>query len=184
MKMNARAIVAVLLVAWLAWRWRRQLADTWLGTPLGRPLGTPLGTPPQGTRAHSSAGKANRAAEHDALLAGEHDALLERALSSFHAHYERAFERESCTPESVRLMFAARARVLRALGELRMRLPNDPDAEHALAARAHALDRHMLARIEASRQRCGADLLHPGPVNDAWFGAWYRAANDDAGGVV
>lgn len=80
-------------------------------------------------------------------------------------------------------MFAARARVLKAAGELRMRLPNDPDAEHLLATRTHRLDREMLARIETARTRCGADLLHPGPVHDAWYGAWYRAANDATAGV-
>ena len=64
-----------------------------------------------------------------------------------------------------------------------MRLPNDPDAEHRLATRVHRLDRDMLARIETARRRCGAELLHPGPVQDAWYGAWYRAANDDTGGV-
>ncbi len=81
-------------------------------------------------------------------------------------------------------MFAARARVLKEFGELRMRLPNDPAAEHDLAKRMHRVDRHMLAQIETARRRCGADLLHPGPVQDAWYGAWYRAANDATGGVV
>lgn len=82
-------------------------------------------------------------------------------------------------PEAhVRKLFAHRARAQRAVGEARMRLPNDLVAERALVAAAEDVDRAMLQHIEDARRRCGAPLVHPGPVDDAWYGAWYRAAND------
>ena len=59
-----------------------------------------------------------------------------------------------------------------------MRLPNDLAAERALAAATDDLDARMLEHIEDARQRVGAHLLHPGPVDDAWYGSWYRGSND------
>ena len=78
----------------------------------------------------------------------------------------------------VRKLFAHRAHAQEAMGELRMRLPNDLARERRLAAAAEALDRAMLEHIEDARERLGTPLVHPGPVDDAWYGRWYRAAND------
>lgn len=81
-------------------------------------------------------------------------------------------------PQVVRRLFAHRARVLTALHELRRRLPNDLSLERMLTAAIEDTDRAMLEHIEDARERCGAPLLHPGPVDAAWYGRWYRAAND------
>lgn len=132
----------------------------------------------------SGDGSRTTSASLNQLAAAE--TAVDLGMAEFQAAFETSHEnnrRDGCAPETIRRMFAARARVLKAGGELRMRLPNDPEAEHRLATRLHRLDRDMLARIETARRRCGAELLHPGPVQDAWYGAWYRAANDDTGGV-
>lgn len=78
----------------------------------------------------------------------------------------------------VRRLFAHRALVQTHLNEAVMRLPNDLTAERRLAAAAEDLDRAMLEQIEAARQRVGAPGVHPGPLDAAWYGQWYRAAND------
>ena len=97
--------------------------------------------------------------------------------SRFKTHFASTFTHAGCTAATVRAMFAERARVLKELGELAMRMPNDPPAEERLAAYTRRLDEDMVRRIEDARQRCNAQLLHPGPVNDAWYGRWYRPAN-------
>jgi hypothetical protein len=105
----------------------------------------------------------------------QHDAAREAT-----ADFERAFQRTLSTADApaVRLLFAHRARAQQHLHELRMRLPNDLSAERRLAALAERLDRAMLEHIEDARQRGSVPLVHPGPVDDAWYGRWYRASND------
>lgn len=102
------------------------------------------------------------------------------AARAFDERLKATFEPEAADKpaELVRRLFAERARALEALHELRMRLPNDLDMERELAAVTERADRAMLERIEDARQRCGAPLVHPGAVGSAWYGAWYRAAND------
>lgn len=110
-----------------------------------------------------------------------HAAQAADTLGAFDRDYQRTFVTSEVAkdPEGVvRRLFAHRAATLRALNETRFRLPNDLDMERRLAAAIEAVDRDMLERIEDARQRCGMDLLHPGPVDDAWYGAWYRASND------
>lgn len=142
--------------------------------------------------AAASAPRAAAAGAAAALLLGEsfdeslapvsrrHAAEARRALADFDAAFQGTFSRGAAEApaEAVRGLFARRARALTALGEIRLRLPNDLDLERALAAAAESCDRHMLERIEDARERTGAVLLHPGPVDDAWYGRWYRARND------
>lgn len=100
-------------------------------------------------------------------------------LRTFHARCRATFRgRREDGVTAVRALFAARARVLQALHELRMRLPNDLALEKQVAAATEALDRDMMERIEDARRRGGARLVHPGPVDGAWYGSWYRASND------
>ena len=103
-----------------------------------------------------------------------------RAAHAFAEALARTFQPQASDKpaEAVRALFAQRALVLTALHELRMRLPNDLARERQLAAVTEAADRQMLEHIEDARQRCGAPLLHPGPLGDAWYGRWYRASND------
>lgn len=110
--------------------------------------------------------------------AGPHLDRARRETAAFERVFQDTFEERDDYAASIRDMFRHRARVQENLNELRMRLPNDLTMERRFAAQADALDRDMLAHIEDARQRCGVPLLHPGPVDDAWYGAWYRAHND------
>lgn len=126
------------------------------------------------------------------LWPGELDDYEARAGCARHVHAARAsvldFEAAAAKtyeadagadgPKRVRALFLHRDRALKELREVRMRLPNDLTDEKRLARLTETLDASMLAAIEDARQRCGAPGVHPGPVDDAWYGAWYRAPND------
>lgn len=103
-----------------------------------------------------------------------------REAVSFEFDYQRSFRAGAAHSgaELVRLLFARRAQVLEALREIRMRLPNDLRLERMAVGAIEESDRRMLEHIEDVRVRCGVPMLHPGPVDDAWYGRWYRAAND------
>lgn len=135
-------------------------------------------------RSTAASGSPNRIMP-DALLAFEwvsprHLDDATRAAVAFDLAYQETFQPAAADRpgEAVRALFSHRASALTALNQLRMRLPNDLEAERTLDAAIQGLDRDMLEHIEDARQRCGAPLLHPGPVGDAWYGRWYRAAND------
>lgn len=102
------------------------------------------------------------------------------AVLDFESASAATFEPEAARdgPRRVRAMFLHRDHALRELREVRLRLPNDLTDEKRLASLMDTLDTDMLAVIEDARQRCGAPLVHPGPADDAWYGTWYRAAND------
>lgn len=109
-----------------------------------------------------------------------HTAQADEAAQAFDLAFQRSFRPEAAdAPEAVvRALFAARARVLTALNQVRLRLPNDLDAERELDRAIEDAEREMLERIEDARERCGAPLLHPGPLGSAGYARWYRAAND------
>ena len=107
-----------------------------------------------------------------------HVTEAQAAIAEFHSHFKSTFGSSREPAKGVRRLFAARARALEALHEVRMRLPNDLALEKRLVRATEAVDRDMLERIEDARQRRGALLVHPGPVDDAFYGAWYRAPND------
>lgn len=105
----------------------------------------------------------------------------ERQAAEFDAAFRASYlpRAADSAAEAVRALFARRAAVLGSLGELRLRLPNDLDMERALAAATEDCDRRMVQAIEDARERTGAVMLHPGPVDSAWYGRWYRASNDE-----
>lgn len=113
-----------------------------------------------------------------AEVSPQHTREARAALLNFHARFKRTFVRSEDPEAAVRSLFNARARALQALHEVRMRLPNDLSLEKRVVTATEAIDRDMMERIEDARQRCGAPLVHPGPVDDAFYGAWYRAPND------
>lgn len=98
----------------------------------------------------------------------------------FHRDFQATFGAGALAQPAaaVRRLFASRAGAVGQLNQLRMRLPNDLDLEKRLVELTDAADGSMLDHIEDARQRCGAPLVHPGQVGDAWYGRWYRAAND------
>jgi hypothetical protein len=111
-----------------------------------------------------------------------YDAAL-RDLGHFADVFARTFRPEAAGsdqgPRLVRELFAARARVLRDLHELRMRLPNDLELETAAVHATEEQDHAMHDHIEDAKERCGVPGLHPGPVDGLFYNRWYRAANDD-----
>lgn len=152
--MSALALALLVLAAVLAARW-------------GRPRRTAPGVLPPALAAFRA-------------VSPRHEAEARRHAAAFDARYRRTFSpgAAAAPAEGARAMFAARAATLTALHELRMRLPNDLDAERGLGAVIEDADRAMLQRIQDARERTGAVLVHPGPVDAAWYGRWYRAAND------
>jgi hypothetical protein len=82
-------------------------------------------------------------------------------------------------PAAVRGLFDRRAALARAMSEVRLRLPNDLDLEARWVRACEAADGRMLRDIEDARVRYDVPLLHPGPIGDAWYGRWYRAAGDE-----
>lgn len=104
-----------------------------------------------------------------------------RAAQDAVAAFEAALpstRRPGAGAAEVRALFRERAAALREMHEVRMRLANDLDAERRWAEATDALDADLLVLIEDARRRCAVPLVHPGPVDDAWYGQWYRAAND------
>jgi hypothetical protein len=114
-----------------------------------------------------------------------HARRIHASLDSFWDAYTKASGADTARAQRLlRAMFMSRARIRAAFGELGMRAPNDPAAEKELVAAWERLDAAMLARINVVRRASGTPLLHPGPVDNAWYGAWYRASNDASGGVA
>ena len=111
-----------------------------------------------------------------AALAPEHFARARARARRFVAEYAAAGP--DPTPVVVRRLFGLRGGVLEDLHALRMRLPNDLDAEAAMAAAIAEADDALMACIDDVRTRGGHPMLHPGPL-DAWFYRGpERAAND------
>lgn len=114
-----------------------------------------------------------------------HARRIDTCLRSFWDAYSEAAGADRARAQRLlRAMFLNRARIRAAFGELGMRAPNDPASEKELVAAWEQLDAAMLARIDVVRRASGTPLLHPGPVDNAWYGAWYRASNDASGGVL
>lgn len=109
----------------------------------------------------------------------EHHAAALDAWRRFEGAYRDSFDIASalarCSP--VRVMFSAREDVQLAAGELRMRLPNDLEAESRFVATMEAMDASMLERIEDAKTRLHT-FAHPGPI-EPWFALrGLRPSND------
>lgn len=161
--MNARVVIlaGVILLGLWATRERRAAHGP---APAGR---TPAMWPP---------GSATRAFE-SCPYCGPHVHAARQAAGRFeHALVTTPSGGDHAA--AVRALFRHRAQAMAEMHEVRMRLPNDLDAERRWATLTDEMDARMLAHIEDARRRGGAALVHPGPVDDAWFGQWYRASND------
>lgn len=105
----------------------------------------------------------------------------EASLRAFAAAYRRSFRHGGCTREAVLELHDQRRRVLECLYGLRMRLPNDLEAEARLTRHVEETDGLLLAYIAEVQARCPeAALLHPGPLDDAFYRQHWRAHNDEA----
>lgn len=106
-----------------------------------------------------------------------HVRAAQAAVARFQAALPAA-EAPGAGEDEVRALFRERAGALREMHEVRMRLPNDLDRERRWVALTEALDATLLELIGEARDGAGVPLVHPGPVDDAWYGQWYRASND------
>ncbi len=108
-----------------------------------------------------------------------HDECVE-ALRGFAAAYRRSFQHGGCSKEAVLGMHRLRQRALGCMYGLRMRLPNDLEAEAALTRQIEDTDALLRAYVAEVQGRCAeAALLHPGPIDDAFYRQHYRAFNDE-----
>lgn len=79
--------------------------------------------------------------------------------------------------DRVRALYSIREDALIACGEIRMRLPNDLDAERKFIRSYEDLDRRMNELVEDAKSRLGV-FVHPGPLSSAFQAKKYRASND------
>lgn len=109
---------------------------------------------------------------------GHHDAAMQ-ALRAFAAEYKLTFQHGKCTKQAVMALHSLREDALTHMYQLRMRLPNDMDAEATLTQHIEDTDRILRASLREAQARCPeARLLYPGPLDDAFYGDFYRAHND------
>jgi len=102
------------------------------------------------------------------------------ALKAFAAEYRSTFVHGGCTGGSLRSMTSLRAEALRHMYQLRMRLPNDMDAEGSMTQHIEAVDRVLQEYILDVQTRCGLGSAFPGPIDNAYYRNFYRAHNDVA----
>lgn len=107
-----------------------------------------------------------------------YDACMQ-ALKAFATEYRLTFQHGLCSKKAVTTLSSLRQDALRHLYQMRMRLPNDLDAETALAQHIEGTDGLLRAYIADAQTRCGQALLHMGPIDDTFYKAWYRAHNDE-----
>lgn len=111
-------------------------------------------------------------------VAPEQYATASAALQRFAASYQSSFALASCTKDTVLDMSRAHSDALGALYDLRMRLPNDVVAETEVTRQIENVDRALRGFIADAQARAGTPMLFPGPIDDAFYKKWYRAAND------
>lgn len=111
------------------------------------------------------------------LSEARHDACTD-ALKAFAATYRTTFLAGKCSREAVLALHDLRDAALKHMYDLRMRLPNDLEGERQLTQHIEDTDRLLRAYIGDAQGRCGELLLHPGPIDDAFYRQYYRAHND------
>lgn len=101
-----------------------------------------------------------------------------RALREFAAEYRLTFQHGKCTRQAVMGLHDLRNQALQHMYELRMRLPNDLDAEVELTQYIEDTDALLRAHLQDAQARCGETMLLPGPIDDSFYRRFYRAHND------
>jgi hypothetical protein len=160
----AAAALAVVVAWWWQWSWRR-----W---KLSRSLWR------FGSDGFGAARRVNvrleSLARYDAV-SPEHANIARRALAAFADKYAATWTRDAATPEAVRRLFALRDDGLRAIAEIKMRLPNDLDADHELFELLRHVEKATRAALDDVRARAGTGDF-PAPLGSAYDA--YRAVND------
>lgn len=105
-------------------------------------------------------------------------AAATRALREFATEYRLTFQHGGCTRKAVVGLHDLRDRALQHMYEMRMRLPNDLDAEVELTQYIEETDSLLRAHLQDAQGRCGETMLLPGPIDDSFYRQFYRAHND------
>ena len=109
----------------------------------------------------------------------DHYDMALQSLRAFAAEYKLTFQHGKCTKRAVLGLHSLRDDALGHMYELRMRLPNDMEAEMALTRHIEDTDRILRHSIQEAQSRCrDAALLFPGPLDDTFYREHYRAHND------
>lgn len=105
----------------------------------------------------------------------EHAEAARRALAGFADAYADTWARDAATPDAVRRLFGLRDAGLRAIAELKLRLPNDLDADRELFELLRHVERATQAALDDVRARAGSGI-QGAPLGSAYDA--YRAVND------
>lgn len=113
--------------------------------------------------------------------APDHYDLAMQALRTFATEYKLTFLHGRCDRKAVLMLHSLRDDALKHMYEVRMRLPNDMEAESTLTQHIEDTDRILRHSIQEAQSRCpNAKLLFPGPLDDTFYRDFYRAHNDVA----
>lgn len=155
--------IAIATGAWVAYAMRRRAPGAAAGASAGASTG---GSATDDTGVAEFAG-----------VSPKHYATFERARRAFLSTYALTFEYRFLGATLVEQLFANREEALTALGEVRLRLPNDLDGELRFVRAMEAADRGMMERIDEARARMNA-FVHPGPKSAAHAAVRVRAIDD------
>ena len=100
-----------------------------------------------------------------------------QSTDAFEHAYRRSFHNDGESRETLVKLTNKAAAVQNAYFDAIARLPNDIAAEESLRARARALESDHFEKMEECRQRVGAPLLYPRPIDDLHFRRWWTPAN-------
>lgn len=100
------------------------------------------------------------------------------SLRAFASEYKNTFQDGQCSKRSALALHSLRDEAVGHMYQLRMRLPNDLDAEAQLTQHIEDTDRLLQRYIFDAQERCGEAMLHPGPLDDTYYRSHYRAHND------
>jgi hypothetical protein len=101
-------------------------------------------------------------------------------LRAFAAEYKATFQHERCTRAAIMGLHSLRDEVLTHMYDMRMRLPNDMEAETRLTQYIEDTDALLKRYLQDAMTRCGEGgaLLFPGPLDDTFYRQFNRAHND------
>lgn len=158
--MKLGTVALLLMAAWFVLRWVRKTVRE--------------------ARSRKLPGGVDRPAAALRPFSDSHYDACMQALRAFSTEYRLTFQHGQCDKKHLLGLHALREDALRHMYQLRMRLPNDLDAEHAFTQYIEDTDRLLKHYLQEAQKRCGFELLHPGPIDDTFYKKFYRAANDVA----
>lgn len=98
-------------------------------------------------------------------------------IAEFDRVWDASFTFGQGTRDTVRQLSGIAAQTQDALQCMKAALPSDTSLQAQWTRTAEAIQNDQFAKLEDLRARCGAPLLHPGPLDDLHYRKWWRAAN-------